>query len=403
MISTTFAFTQKRILNLKPQNKTTAYSDGKNSNLKVIVTPRGKKTFYARFKAGGKPLQIKIGDVEYIRLDDAKARVVELINLHRIQEKKNTNSVFSSTFDKDKYTVDDAFNAYFKNHLSFKQRKGNRRHSLEINYTNHLKPILGNDDISELTKKRLPNILKGIGNQKGYAIHNKCVTVLKAMFNYCLDYEMDFPFEYNPALTLKKMPSVNRTRYLNKTEAKRLVKELQIIAHPIFTDLFMTALLTGARISNVKSMRWSEVQFEEALWIVPAIKTKTNQTYYLPLSEQALSILNRRYIENSGASDFVFPSSRKSATGHIMGGDSVWKEVIKRAGLYSSDRNLRIRQHDLRRTFATWQALNGVDINIISKTLGHSDIKNTQIYAQINVSKAREAINGVFDSFFKLI
>lgn len=400
MSNTTFAFTQKRILNLKPQSKTIAYSDHKNSNLKVIITPKGKKTYYARFKAGGKALQIKIGDVEFIRLDDAKARVVELINFHRIQEKKTTNSVFASAFNKGNYTVNDAFEAYYKNHLNFKRRKGNQRHSLEINYTNHLKPILGNEDIRELTKKKLPSLLKGIGNQKSYAIHNKCVTVLKAMFNYCLEYEMDFPLEYNPAITLKKMPTVSRTRYLNKTEARQLVKELNLIAHPIFTDLFLTALLTGARISNVKSMRWSEIQFEEALWIVPAVKTKSNLTYYLPLTEQALLILNRRYKERDVTTDFVFPSTRNSSTGHVSGGDSVWKEVIKRAGLYSEDKNIRIRQHDLRRTFASWQALNGVDINIISKTLGHTDIKNTQIYAQINVSKAREAIKGAFDTFF---
>lgn len=398
MSDTTFAFTQKRILSLKPSIKTSVYSDQKNVNLKLIVTQNGKKTYYSRFKANGKPLQIKIGDAEYIRLEDAKARAVELINFHR---KENDSKSGSTIYrKKDKYTFNDAFNAYSKNHLSFKKRKGHQRHSLEINYTIHLKPLLGHEDIRDLSKRQLPKLLKNIGNRKGYAIHNKCVSVLKAMFNYCLENEFDYPLEFNPAALLKKMTSVSRTRYLNKVEANRLIEELKLLAHPIFTDLFILALVTGARIFNVKSMRWSEIIFEDALWIVPAVKTKSKNTYYLPLSKQALQILKRRYETKIGDSDFVFPSLRKSSTGHVQGGDSVWKQVITSAGLYSSDKNIRIRQHDLRRTFATWQALKGVNLNVISKTLGHTDIKNTQIYAQINVIKAREAIEVAFDSFF---
>lgn len=397
MSDTTFAFTQKRILNLKPSNKTIAYSDQKNVNLKLIVTRNGKKTYYVRFKVNGKPLQIKIGDAEYIREEDAKARAVELINFHREDNDfKSGGAIYKK---KDKYTFNDAFNAYFKNHLSFKKRKGNQRHSLEINYTNHLKPILGNEDIRDFCKRQLSKVLKSIGYQKSYAIHNKCVTVLKAMFNYCLEFELNYPIEFNPASTLKKMSSVSRTRYLNNEEAKRLFNELNRLAHPIFTDLFMIALLTGARISNVKSMKWSEIVFEDGIWIVPAVKTKSNLTYYLPLSKQAVLMLRKRYDTREIDCDFVFPSPRDSATGHIMGGDKVWKELIERSGLYSSDKNIRICQHDLRRTFATWQALKGVDIGTISKTLGHTDIKNTQIYAQINVKKAREAIETAFESF----
>ena len=73
--------------------------------------------------------------------------------------------------------------------------------------------------------------------------------------------------------------------------------------------------------------------------------------------------------------------------------------LIIKAGLYSEDKDYRLRQHDLRRSFATFQALAGVDIATISKTLGHSDVKNTQVYAQVSVSRAREAVNKAFEIF----
>jgi integrase len=215
------------------------------------------------------------------------------------------------------------------------------------------------------------------------------------MLNYCLIYEEDYPLEYNPCSHLKKISCPPRSRYLTHNEIIRLIDQLEQIGHDQYTDLFKLALFTGARISNVKAMRWDELDLEEDLWHIPAIKTKTNKTYNLPISSLALVVLLARKKKSLPDSVFVFPSNQ-SKSGYIMGSDYVWKQVITKAGLYSSNRELRVRQHDLRRTFATLQALNGVDINVISKTLGHSDIKSTQVYAHINLESAKNAIEKAF-------
>ncbi|MFC3204599.1 tyrosine-type recombinase/integrase [Alteromonas oceani] len=384
-----FPFTQIRVDKLKPADKTVVYSDTKQQNLKLSITPSGKSSYYARFKACGQSYNIRIGCVSVLTLDDARHRVIELMNYYR-REAKQT-SVRSM-----QYTIQRAFDVYFQNHLSFKPTKGNQQHSLSLNYNNHLKPIFGKLDVRELGTKLLAKSFKELGNRKGYAIHNKCVVVLKAMFNYCLEYEDDFPLEFNPAAKLKKMATVARTRYLSPKEANILITTLYENKHPVYTDMFLIALFTGARISNVKSMKWGEVKFEEKLWIVPAIKTKSKKTYFLPLTNHALHILQNRYNSRDPNVQFVFPSLRFSATGYATGGDHYWKDIIIKAGLHSTDRDCRLRQHDLRRTFATFQALAGVDIATISQTLGHADVKNTQIYAQISVGKARDAINKGF-------
>jgi len=392
----TFSFTQKRIIDLKADVKIRTYSDTKLKNLKLVVTASGTKTYYVRFKSNSTPHNIKIGNASHVRLDDARARAVELMNLNRTNDNLSLFNGEVTAHQGNLYSVDNAFNAYAQYHLAFARKKGNQRHSLELNYTNHLKKHLGTLDVRDLNRKYLAKLLKHVANTKSYAIHNKCVTALKAMFNYCLEYEDDFPIDFNPAQSLKKLSAPSRSRYLTITEAQKLMQELTKLNHPIFTDLFQLTLFTGARISNVKAMRWDEVIFEDEVWIVPAVKTKTNKTYCLPLSQMALAILRKRYESRCKATPFVFPSPKNSATGHIMGGDKIWKAVITNAGLYSTNRDIRIRQHDLRRTFATWQALEGVDINTISKTLGHSDIKNTQIYAQINIAQARKSINEAF-------
>lgn len=399
-LTTTFPFTEKRLLALKAQAKKCQYSDERLSNLKLIVTPTDTKTYYVIFKVKGKTHTIKLGRLEELSLDDARARAVEFINNTKEQRQRTfvpPDLARLKRLDKlTGFTVDQAYTSYFNNHLRHKKNGGKRQHALHHTYNTYLKPELGLLDVAELNRKWLAKFMKNIFFQKGYSIHNKCVSVLKAMFNYCMVYEEDYPLEYSPASLLKKEAGASRSRYLSLEEIQRLLLELDKLAHPQLTDLFKLALFTGARIGNVKAMRWDEVDFANAIWVVPAVKTKTNKTYHLPLSEQALAILLKRKLHLYDENGFVFPSNR-SASGHVAGGDLIWKQVIQQAGLYSVNRDIRIRKHDLRRTFATLQALKGVDINTISKTLGHTDIKNTQIYAQLNTLKTKAAINLAFE------
>lgn len=392
MLKTHFTFTQRRVSKIKPTNKTETYSDTKLQNLKLSVTAKGKTNYYVRFKAGGHPHNVRIGSASVLAVDDARHRAIEIMNHYRQEYRKDWpgNSI---------YSVQKAFDAYFDNHLSFKKTKGNQQHSLALNYNNHLKGSLGKHDVRELSSKSLAKLLKELGNRRGYAIHNKCVIVLKAMFNYCLEYEDDFPLEFNPAAKLKKMTAVSRSRYLSPREANKLITTLCENRHSTYTDMFLLALYTGARISNIKHMRWDEIKFEEELWIVPAIKTKSKKTYFLPLTSHATQVLLERYRNRQSKEQFVFPAVGRSMSGCATGGDHYWKEIITKAGLYSEDKDYRLRQHDLRRSFATFQALAGVDIATISKTLGHSDVKNTQVYAQISVSRARDAVNKAFEIF----
>ena len=72
------------------------------------------------------------------------------------------------------------------------------------------------------------------------------------------------------------------------------------------------SLLTGARRRNVASMNWKDVSFANNTWKLE--ETKNGESQIIHLSEQAISILQRRL--NSKSSQWVFPSPT-SASGHI--------------------------------------------------------------------------------------
>lgn len=293
-LPSTFPFTQKRINELNAVDKTKTYSDKKLSTLKLTITARGSKTYYARFKSAGQSHNIKIGNGAKVDLDEARSRVVELLNLYGKSGATVLRNVEEGNIRR--YTVNKAFSSYYRNHLKFTSRKGNQRYSLELNYTNHLKPIIGDIEVVSLSKKALAKTLKRIGQNTSPAIYIKCVIELKAIIDYCLEYEDDFPIAFNPAISLKKISLESRSRYLTYSGVERLVCELRKLDHPVYTNLFLLALLTGSRMSNVKSMRWDEVIFDDGMWIVPSIKTKSRKTYYLPLSNLAQDVLRRRFV-----------------------------------------------------------------------------------------------------------
>ncbi|WP_019217207.1 tyrosine-type recombinase/integrase [Legionella tunisiensis] len=84
----------------------------------------------------------------------------------------------------------------------------------------------------------------------------------------------------------------------------------------VTTSAIKLLLLTGARRSEVAGMKWSELNFETAEWVLPADRSKNRQAHTMYLSELAIAILEAlRPI--SGHSLFVFDTGRYLEHGHI--------------------------------------------------------------------------------------
>lgn len=391
-MNSTFPFTQNRINNLKPEPITKTYSDSKYKNLKLVVTYQGSKTYYCRFKVENQSQNIKIGDAKSILLDDARARVIELLNHHRLNL-QTRNSIANSSSQN--LTINQVFELYKKGELAHKVTVAGRTHTMQVAFNKHIKQQFGSELLANVTKKSARIFFQELEN-KGYGVHNKCLSALKAAVNYVIDYEEEAGVTINPFDRIKKMQGVSRNRYLTHEEARALFSALAKVDNQDVADIYRLALFTGARLSNVKQMRWHDINLNAAVWIIPASRTKTNKHYEIPLVGLAKEILADR-LRISGNNEFVFASS-KSKYGYITGGDAVWKQAIREAGLYHENPNIRPRPHDLRRTFATWQIQSGADISVVSKALCHTSLKHTLVYAHTNTEQVRSSIEGAFSS-----
>ena len=104
-------------------------------------------------------------------------------------------------------------------------------------------------------------------------------------------------------------------------------------------------ILTAARTGEAIGAKWDEIDFDKAIWTVPAIRMKTKREHRVPLSKLALSVLRKRH-ELTSRSDFVFPGSTRAKPMSNM----AMLQLLRRIG-----RN-DLTVHGFRSTFRDWAA-----------------------------------------------
>jgi integrase len=153
-----------------------------------------------------------------------------------------------------------------------------------------------------------------------------------------------------------------------------------------WSDFFALLLWTGARKSAVMAMRWSDVDFQNKVWRIPATVAKNKQAAAVALIEPAVTILIRRR-ELCANSEWVFPSTGR--TGHIIHVAKAWSALTSAAGLTN------LRPHDLRRTIGSWLAASGASSLVIQKALTHKSAASAKAYAHLDVEAVRAALSEV--------
>ena len=122
--------------------------------------------------------------------------------------------------------------------------------------------------------------------------------------------------------------------------------------------LQLTAL-TASRIASVRLARLTDIDMDSAIWRIPAHHNKSGFEQQVPLSRDALSVLERAEHIESGDSDLVFPSRR----GTVLSGSTL--SHLCRA------LTLDVRPHQFRTAFTIWCMDSGVPKELNEAALGY--------------------------------
>ena len=186
----------------------------------------------------------------------------------------------------------------------------------------------------------------------------------------------------NPATDVANPKIIESQReYLTLDELKAMVKAE--CRYEVLKRAFLFSCLTGLRWSDIQNLKWSEVQESNDGCRITFNQQKTKGLQYLDISDQARGYLG----DASNTDERVFTGLKYSDYMNVA-----LLQWVMRAGI-----SKHITFHCARHTFAVLQLTLGTEIFTLSKLLGHSELKTTQVYAKIVDEKKREAVNRIPD------
>ncbi len=382
-----FNFTKANLLSIalpEKNEKREIYRDIVQKGLCLIVSYGGAKSFYMCCKIAGHKKLIKIGDFPYMTVDEAREKVFMLKrdiknNGGAIYKKKKLKIVSLAEFFDNEYVP--KYADIYKKESSCKENKRVfKRYFAE----------LANKPLNLITRQEIDNLHKKIGKNNGAYIANRCLALVRHIFNIAIEFEI---IEFNPACNIRAFPEKSRDRFVQPSEMVKFMNALQATDNICMKNLILLLLFTGQRKMNVCSLKWADIDFyNESLYIA---ETKNGTPQRVPLTNQAIELLKMMYDGRDKNSEFVFPG--KSESGHIKNPSKFWKKILEKAQI----KNLRM--HDLRRTMGSYQAIMGSSLQVIGKSLGHKSLQATTIYARLNMDAVRASMQKATDEMIKNI
>jgi len=215
---------------------------------------------------------------------------------------------------------------------------------------------------------------------------NRLAAVLSVFFNWC---EANGYRERgsNPVPGLKKFSEKKRTDFLTAEDLGTIGAALADLERsqkisPIMAAALRVLILTGARKTEILSLKWSYLDLESGLATLPDSKTGFKVIQLPDPAVEVLKSLPRL------SDEYVFPSFKAGAlTPHVSELRPTWVIVLARAGIGG-----RWRIHDLRHALASAMVKSGSSLPFVGKILGHTQAATTERYAHLEVNPARQAL-----------
>lgn len=282
----------------------------------------------------------------------------------------------------EQHTLADAISRYEKEVLPLKQNDYDnvarhlQRWKVELG---HLKLNRVNQSIIAEVRDKMLSEKTPKGGLRSNGTVNRYLATLSHVFTTAVR-EWQWVNE-NPCLKVKKpKESAGRVRYLSKEELARLSQACKDSGNTNLYLIFLIALTTGARKSEIMGLKGEDVDFENGLFYLTDTKNGDNRT--LPISDQVMEILKGLPLSRGA---LLFPSEHDPKVPICI--RSAWEAAVKRAALSN------FRFHDIRHTTASYLTMSGVSTREVAEVLGHKSLQTTKRYSHLANAHKRTLVN----------
>jgi integrase len=355
--------------------------DTQISGLGLRVTLAGKRIFIAQARVGGRKRRLTVGYAPAMTLSQARAEAPQTLAAMRsgvdptAERKVRQRAAVARTISIGELAerwMADAVIPKLKPRTAFDYQQL---------LTKHILPALGRHTVAEIDREHVERLhldMRGTPRRANYTI-----ATIRALFNFAIRRDLRSPGS-NPAAGIKMYRERARERFLNEAEMAAAAEaiaeaEREGKVGPFAAAGLRLALFTGARSGEVTAIQWDHIDWQRRLIRLP--DSKTNEPRTIHLSDAAIEVL--RTVPHVGP--FVIAGAKHGEPFKNL--SRAW--IIARS--YGGLKDVRL--HDLRHSYASLAASQGVSLQMIGKLLGHKVTATTARYAHL----ARDAAQAVND------
>ncbi|KDF32737.1 hypothetical protein AE04_02228 [Klebsiella aerogenes MGH 78] len=309
------SLTDVKIRTLKPSDKPFKVSD--SHGLYLLVKPGGSRHWYLKYRISGKESRIALGAYPAISLSDARQQREGIRKMLAL----NINPVQQRAAERGSRTPEKVFkNVALAWHKSNRKWSQNTADRLLASLNNHIFPVIGNLPVSELKPRHFIDLLKGIEEKGLLEVASRTRQHLSNIMRHAVHQEL---IDTNPAANLGGVTTPPVRRHYPALPLERLPELLERIgAYHQGRELTRHAVLlmlhVFIRSSELRFARWSEIDFTNRVWTIPATRepiigvrysgrgAKMRMPHIVPLSEQSIAIL-KQIKDITGNNELIFP------------------------------------------------------------------------------------------------
>ncbi len=364
------------IKNAKPAVSIKKMSDG--DGLVLIVHPNGSKYWVYRYRYLGKEKTLSLGVYPEVGLAEARDKLYEARKI--VAEGNDPSEARKATKRQKLLSAENNFEAIAREWHKSRLNKWSENYAGKVmtSMEQDVFPRIGSRPIIDISAAELLSMLKLVENRGALETAHRVKQNCGQVFLYAIATGRA---ENNPADNLKMAlatPKREHYSYLKADELPEYIQNLNSYAAKggeLQTELALKMLLlTFVRTTELRGAEWIEFDFDKAEWHIPALRMKMKDPHIVPLSKQAIAVLQQLKKLN-GKWKYVFPNENKP-------GFTCMSENTMLFALYRMGYRSKTTGHGFRATASTILNENNFKPDIIERQLAH--VERNKVRAAYN-------------------
>ena len=341
------------------------------------VLPSGRKGYVVQYRAGRRSRRISLGPSTVLTCEQARNRAIAIVAAAR----NGADPAAERDAGRKAITVKELAERFDKEHIAIRVKASTAK-EYRRNLERFILPALGQLTVTGITRADVAKFHHDLRHIPYQA--NRCLEVVSKMFSLA---EMwgPRPDGTNPRKHIRKYPEEKRERFLSAAELRRIgevLREMEAEGIELPSAILAARLLilTGCRLNEIMTLKWSYVDLAERVLRLPDSKSGAKIVH---LGQPAVDLL--RDAQRIDGNPWVITGTQSGK--RLSDLQPFWQRI--RAGVKD------VRIHDLRYTFASTAVASGQGLPMIGKLLGHTQVQTTARYAHLAAEPVRMAADAV--------